>query len=89
MEIDNSSSSTPTLDSSSGLTRQRFTIELRPGETTIVSWKRLIKDAHKADLPLTQETKKVQVALVRFSMNPLWSNLLFGCSFQLRFFEDL
>ncbi|XP_044470118.1 ubinuclein-1-like isoform X2 [Mangifera indica] len=63
MEIDNSSSSTPTLDSSSGLTRQRFTIELRPGETTIVSWKRLIKDAHKADLPLTQETKKVQVAL--------------------------
>lgn len=25
--------------------RQRFTIELRPGETTIVSWKKLIKDA--------------------------------------------
>lgn len=25
--------------------RQRFTIELRPGETTIVSWKKLLKDA--------------------------------------------
>ena len=28
--------------------RQRFTVELRPGETTIVSWKRLIRDAQKA-----------------------------------------
>ncbi|KAL3504271.1 hypothetical protein ACH5RR_034112 [Cinchona calisaya] len=25
--------------------RQRFTVELRPGETTIVSWKKLLKDA--------------------------------------------
>lgn len=24
--------------------RQRFTVELRPGETTIVSWKKLVKD---------------------------------------------
>ncbi|KAI3689063.1 hypothetical protein L2E82_47011 [Cichorium intybus] len=28
--------------------RQRFEVELRPGETTIVSWKKLIKDANKA-----------------------------------------
>ncbi|KAA8538401.1 hypothetical protein F0562_028053 [Nyssa sinensis] len=27
--------------------RQRFTVELRPGETTIVSWKKLMKDASK------------------------------------------
>ncbi|KAE8721933.1 Wound-responsive family protein isoform 1 [Hibiscus syriacus] len=33
--------------------RQRFTIDLRPGETTIVSWKRLIKDAHSTSPPLT------------------------------------
>ncbi|GMI99336.1 hypothetical protein HRI_003603000 [Hibiscus trionum] len=32
--------------------RQRFTIELRPGETTIVSWKRLVKDAHSTSPPL-------------------------------------
>ncbi|KAI3783169.1 hypothetical protein L2E82_13233 [Cichorium intybus] len=28
--------------------RQRFEVDLRPGETTIVSWKKLIKDANKA-----------------------------------------
>lgn len=28
--------------------RQRFEVELRPGETTIVSWKKLMKDANKA-----------------------------------------
>ncbi|KAL4336027.1 hypothetical protein GQ457_07G005660 [Hibiscus cannabinus] len=33
--------------------RQRFTIELRPGETTIVSWKRLVKDAQNISTPLT------------------------------------
>lgn len=27
--------------------RQRFTVELRPGETTIVSWKKLVKDSSK------------------------------------------
>lgn len=27
--------------------RQRFEVELRPGETTIVSWKKLTKDANK------------------------------------------
>ncbi|XP_071692778.1 ubinuclein-1-like [Rutidosis leptorrhynchoides] len=32
----------------SGGGRQRFEVELRPGETTIVSWKKLIKDANKA-----------------------------------------
>ncbi|KAA8546449.1 hypothetical protein F0562_002812 [Nyssa sinensis] len=29
--------------------RQRFTVELRPGETTIVSWKKLMKDASKVN----------------------------------------
>ncbi|KAL1820240.1 hypothetical protein ACET3Z_015109 [Daucus carota] len=28
--------------------RQRFEVELRPGETTIVSWKKLVKDANRA-----------------------------------------
>ncbi|KAJ9566921.1 hypothetical protein OSB04_002887 [Centaurea solstitialis] len=40
------SSSSSTLLSGGG--RQRFEVELRPGETTIVSWKKLIKDANKA-----------------------------------------
>ncbi|XP_057490500.1 LOW QUALITY PROTEIN: ubinuclein-1-like [Actinidia eriantha] len=31
--------------------RQRFTVELRPGETTIVSWKKLVKDATKVAVP--------------------------------------
>lgn len=29
--------------------RQIFTVELRPGETTFVSWKKLMKDANKAN----------------------------------------
>ncbi|MQL70544.1 hypothetical protein Taro_002865 [Colocasia esculenta] len=29
--------------------RQRFSVELRPGETTIVSWKRLVRDANRAN----------------------------------------
>ncbi|KAG2663305.1 hypothetical protein I3760_16G022500 [Carya illinoinensis] len=29
--------------------RQVFTVELRPGETTIVSWKKLLKDANKVN----------------------------------------
>ncbi|XP_010063440.2 ubinuclein-1 isoform X3 [Eucalyptus grandis] len=29
--------------------RQVFSVELRPGETTIVSWKKLVKDANKPD----------------------------------------
>ncbi|XP_061362959.1 ubinuclein-1-like isoform X2 [Gastrolobium bilobum] len=29
--------------------RQMFTVELRPGETTIVSWKKLMKDANKSN----------------------------------------
>lgn len=29
--------------------RQLFHVELRPGETTIVSWKKLLKDAYKAN----------------------------------------
>lgn len=33
--------------------RQIFTVELRPGETTIVSWKKLIKDANKVNGPTT------------------------------------
>lgn len=40
------SSSSSTLLCGGG--RQRFEVELRPGETTIVSWKKLMKDANKA-----------------------------------------
>lgn len=29
--------------------RQMFTVELRPGETTIVSWKKLMRDANKVN----------------------------------------
>ncbi|XVE86487.1 hypothetical protein DITRI_Ditri18aG0037900 [Diplodiscus trichospermus] len=48
-------SSRVSADSTSWLcaSRQRFTIELRPGETTIVSWKRLVKDAQNTSPPLT------------------------------------
>ena len=31
--------------------RQSFAVELRPGETTIVSWKKLVKDASKVKRP--------------------------------------
>ncbi|KAK3009971.1 hypothetical protein RJ639_012826 [Escallonia herrerae] len=31
--------------------RQRFSVELRPGETTIVSWRKLVKDAGKVKSP--------------------------------------
>ncbi|OMO57233.1 Ubinuclein/Yemanuclein [Corchorus capsularis] len=50
-----SSSRVSASSSSSWLfaSRQRFTIELRPGETTIVSWKRLIKDAQNTSPPFT------------------------------------
>ncbi|KAK1310350.1 hypothetical protein QJS10_CPA08g01088 [Acorus calamus] len=36
-----------TSSSVSGGGRQRFSLELRPGETTIVSWKKLLKDSGK------------------------------------------
>lgn len=29
--------------------RQMFTVDLRPGETTIVSWKKLMKDANRVN----------------------------------------
>lgn len=29
--------------------RQMFTVELRPGETTIVSWKKLMRDTNKVN----------------------------------------
>ncbi|KAH9668685.1 HUN domain-containing protein [Citrus sinensis] len=67
--IDNSSSST-------GTGRLRFYIELKPGETTIVSWKKLIKEANnnnknsnKTDPPtiltpsVQQKAEEVQFAL--------------------------
>ncbi|KAK9080149.1 hypothetical protein SSX86_001824 [Deinandra increscens subsp. villosa] len=41
------SSSSSTLLSGGG--RLRFEVELTPGETTIVSWKKLMKDANKAE----------------------------------------
>ncbi|KAL3513714.1 hypothetical protein ACH5RR_026431 [Cinchona calisaya] len=39
-------SATTTYEVGSG--RQRFIVELRPGETTIVSWKKLLRDANAA-----------------------------------------
>lgn len=74
MDVDNSCSSASS-------SRQRFYIELKPGETTIVSWKKLIKEANSSpppppppptqhqQPPLTataEQTQKVQAALVRF-----------------------
>lgn len=58
-------SSRVSADSSSWLfaSRQRFAIELRPGETTIVSWKRLVKDAQNTSPPLT--APKTEDCMVR------------------------
>ncbi|XP_074272591.1 ubinuclein-2-like isoform X2 [Silene latifolia] len=39
--------------------RMRFTVEIRPGETTIVSWKKLMKDAAKAEGGGTSATAAV------------------------------
>lgn len=75
MEGDNNKN-TNSSSSSTGTGRLRFHIELKPGETTIVSWKKLIKEANnnnsKADPPTTltpsvqQKAEEVQYALVRF-----------------------
>ena len=45
--VDNNSSSSTAPAPAPDTDRQRFYIELRPGETTIVSWKKLIKEAEK------------------------------------------
>ncbi|WOG99680.1 hypothetical protein DCAR_0519034 [Daucus carota subsp. sativus] len=37
--------------------RQRFQVELRPGETTIVSWKKLVKDANRASASVSAAAK--------------------------------
>ena len=44
--------------------RQMFTVELRPGETTIVSWKKLLKDANKHN-GSTSAPQHVAIAPVR------------------------
>ncbi|KAJ4700760.1 Wound-responsive family protein, putative isoform 1 [Melia azedarach] len=44
-----SSSSKPTSSFLKSGDRQVFAVELRPGETTYVSWKKLVKDANKAN----------------------------------------
>ncbi|RDY00223.1 hypothetical protein CR513_16628, partial [Mucuna pruriens] len=44
--------------------RQMFTVELRPGETTIVSWKKLMKDANKPN-GSTSAPQHVAIAPVR------------------------
>eukprot|EP01018_Ginkgo_biloba_P011994 Gb_33971 [translate_table: standard] len=38
-----------------GVARQRFNIELRPEETTVVSWKKLVKDSQRALQPFPLE----------------------------------
>ena len=42
------SSSKPTSSFLKSGDRQVFAVELRPGQTTYVSWKKLVKDANKA-----------------------------------------
>ncbi|KAF8026566.1 hypothetical protein BT93_F3147 [Corymbia citriodora subsp. variegata] len=42
--------------------RQVFSVELRPGETTIVSWKKLVKDANKPDGGSSSAVAAVEVA---------------------------
>ncbi|KAH9618716.1 hypothetical protein KSS87_002650 [Heliosperma pusillum] len=42
--------------------RMRFTVEIRPEETTIVSWKKLMKDAGKAESGETSAIAAVDVA---------------------------
>ncbi|WRX10178.1 hypothetical protein QQP08_002665 [Theobroma cacao] len=61
--VDGESSSRVSAASPSWLfaSRQRFNIELRPGETTIVSWKRLVKDAQNTSPPST--TRKTEDSL--------------------------
>ncbi|XXG87093.1 hypothetical protein AAC387_Pa11g1868 [Persea americana] len=44
------SSSTAPASAPAGI-RQRFKVELRPGETTIVSWKKLLKESNRAAPP--------------------------------------
>ncbi|MBA0683231.1 hypothetical protein Goari_024903 [Gossypium aridum] len=64
--------------------RQRFTIELRPGETTIVSWKRLIKDAQDTSphltAPNTEDSLEWNVIINSYGkfnyMGWLWSKVL-------------
>ncbi|GMH21599.1 hypothetical protein Nepgr_023441 [Nepenthes gracilis] len=54
---DSSSSSRVTSSFEKIGDRIRFTVELRPGETTIVSWKKLMKDAAKANGPVAIEAE--------------------------------
>ncbi|KAM7277261.1 hypothetical protein ACFE04_019127 [Oxalis oulophora] len=49
--------------------RQRFNIELRPGETTIVSWKRLVKDAAAADVT-NANSNAIAIAIAIANANP-------------------
>ncbi|KAL8125279.1 ubinuclein-1-like [Apium graveolens] len=41
--------------------RQRFQVELRPGETTIVSWKKLVKDANRAASKVKSPAKELPI----------------------------
>ncbi|KAK1384439.1 HUN domain-containing protein [Heracleum sosnowskyi] len=41
--------------------RQRFQVELRPGETTIVSWKKLVKDANRAAAKAKSPAKELPI----------------------------
>lgn len=84
------SSRVPTTSFSSSGARQRFYIELRPGETTIVSWKRLVKDvnpsppAAEPPVPGAQQSREAQFPLVRL-LRLFWENfclvLVLNCLF--------
>ena len=63
--------------------RKIFAVELRPGETTIVSWKKLMKDANKvngsASLPEhpvnAHQSLESRIAPVRYFLVSLSSNV--------------
>ena len=67
--------------------RQRFTVELRPGETTIVSWKKLVKDAKKLNghtsapepTPIAHPNLESHIAPVRLYLSSINQLCLVFC----------
>lgn len=62
--------------------RQRFQVELRPGETTIVSWKKLVKDANRAAAKAKSPAKELPVVpkpAVESHVDPVRFCVVFIC----------
>lgn len=62
--------------------RQMFTVELRPGETTIVSWKKLVKDANKVNYGSTSAPEQFPNANPALESRIAPVSLLFPFTFQ-------